>query len=188
MSRGISTAMAAALAKPNVKLFDLLELQFVGGTERVVSLDFDVTYGGYTWMAGLGVLAISACSEASATAGSIDISISGVSSSNVALALNERVRGRKVILSLACIDDGTLIVTPNVWTGTMQAIRLSRSEAGDDVVVIRCVSRMADLDQPMPRRYTDAEQQAMYPGDTACRHVKNAERSIVWPSADFWKQ
>ena len=41
----------------------------------------------------------------------------------------------------------------------------------------------------MPVRYTDIDQQRLYPGDLFLQYVTDqAEKTIVWPKAEYFKQ
>jgi len=187
-ARALSSGFAAALADPAITKLVLVELGFAGGTEYACTTDFPVTYAGITWQPTYGLLQIGGTAEQAGSYDGVEITISGVTGSNIALALGERVQGRPLTLRLALLVAGTLVADDNVWRGTMDQLRLRRSDDGTQQVVITAEHQMATWDRPRPSRYTDAEQRALHPGDTACRHVKDAETTVPWPDASFFKQ
>jgi hypothetical protein len=78
-------------------------------------------------------------------------------------------------------------VDANVWSGTMDTLSI---DDGTDsaVVTLTAEHKMATWDRPLPRLYTDAQQQALYAGDRGLEYVAALENaSIVWPGKEFFK-
>jgi hypothetical protein len=63
-------------------------------------------------------------------------------------------------------------------------------EDGEHAVVrVTAESKAVDLLRGNPRTYTDADQQALFPGDSAFNLVvSQASATVVWPSKDFFKK
>lgn len=188
MTRALSASFADALQAGHVNVFPLVEIGFASGTAYLAGLDHSVAYGGNTYAAALGLLGIDPMDETEASVQGLRISIAGALSSNIATALTERVQGRPITVRLAVIDAaGALQVDANVWSGAMDTMQIEDSPDGA-TVVIQAEHALALWDKPRPLRYTDAAQQALYPGDKCCEFVASlAEAQIVWPGKAFFK-
>lgn len=186
MTRALGTPFSTALQANRLAAFALLDLGFTSGTDYVCTLAHDVSYGGNTYIAGYGVLNIAAVTETAGSAQGLQIQIAGAPAANLALALTERVQGRPITMRMAVLDAaGALQVDDNVWAGLMDTMAID--DSGDQpVVTITAEHMLAVWDRARPVRYTDAQQQALYPGDRCCEFVVDlAERQIVWPGKAF---
>lgn len=190
MSRLNAAAFAAAAALPSARVFGLVELQFASGPQYLCELDHSVTYSGATYLPALGFMQVDPVAETGNSFQGLRLTLAGVSVASVAMALGERVQGRTIILRLAALDAADAVqVDPNVWSGYMDTMTLSDAEDGSSSIVITAEHRMAVWDRPRVRRYTDAQQQAAYPGDTGLRYIADVANSqIVWPSRAFYLQ
>lgn len=183
LTSGFTTAMAAGTVRP----FPLIDLQFSSGTDYLCGLDHPVVYGGNTYTPAYGVMQIQAIEETAASAEGLQITIMSAPTANIALALTERVQGRPMTLRMALIDDtGTLQVDPNVWSGEMDTLAIDE-RSGTPVVTLTAESMFAVWDRSRPVRYTNAQQQILYPGDRGLEYVETmAEAPIVWPGKAFF--
>ena len=187
MTRALTSPFAAALAGAHVTAFPLIELGFASGTDYVCGLAHDVTWSGNTYSAAQGLISIEALEETAASAQGLRILLAGAPGANVALALQEKVQGRPVTVRLAVLDAaGALQVDTNVWQGLMDTMQID-DNASHCVVSITAEHMLAVWDRPRPARYTDAAQQALYPGDRGLEYVAAvAEAQIVWPGKEFF--
>lgn len=189
MTRSVTTGFAAALAQNRLNAFVLLELGFTSGTDYICSLAHDVSYSGNTYIAAYGVVQIEAIEETAGSAQGLQVQITGAPAANISLALTERVQGRPITARMAVIDAaGVMHVDTNVWSGLMDTMAIDDSAAGP-IITITAEHMLAVWDRPRPVRYTDAQQQALYPGDRSCEYVAAlAEAQIVWPGREFFQQ
>lgn len=187
MSRALSGGFTTAIAAGHVNLFPLIELQFASGTDYICGLDHDVAYGGNTYLAAGGCIGIDSISETSLQTEGLKITLAGAPSANVALVLGEKVQGRPCTVRLAVVDGaGALQVDDNVWSGLMDTMMLEDSP-DQCLAVITAEHMLAVWDRPRVVRYTDAQQQALYPGDLGLQYIEEmAEASIVWPGKEFF--
>lgn len=187
MGRSLSGGFATAIAAGHVNVFPLVELQFASGTDYVCGLDFDVAHGGNTYLAAGGCMAIERINETPTQTEGLQIRLVGSTSANVALALGEKVQGRPCTVRLAVIDGaGALQVDDNVWTGLMDTMALEDA-AEQCQAVISAEHMLAVWDRPRVVRYTDAQQQTLYPADLGFQYVEEmAEASLVWPGREFF--
>jgi hypothetical protein len=187
MTRALNTGFATAIQAGHVNIFPLVDFAFASGASYLCGLDHAVTWNGNTYLPALGLLEIAEVQETPASAQGLSIKVSGVSSASIALALNEKVQGRLVTVRMAVIDSaGALQVDANVWQGMMDMMQIM--DGGDSAIVnITAEHIMATWDRPRTVRYTDAQQQALYPGDLGLQYVAQMESAtIVWPARAFF--
>ncbi len=188
MTRALSTGFTTAIAASHVNIFPLIEIGFASGTTYLCGLDYTVVYGGNTYSPALGLMSLQPMDETESTAQGLSLTIGGVLSSSISLALSENPQGRPITVRLAVVDSsGALQVDANVWSGTMDMLTVE--DRPDGAVVTLTAEHMRALwDRARPLRYTDAAQQALYPGDKCCEFVASlAEAQIVWPGKAFFK-
>lgn len=187
--RNLTSGFISAIEADHVKPFPLIQIDFSSGTEYWCTLAHDVVYGGNTYTALADALGIEEIEETASSSQGLKLMISAAEGSNLALALAEPMQGRAITVRLAVVDSaGALQVDATVWKGRLDYPQI---QDGKDqcVVVLYAEHQMAAWDRPRPVRYTDAAQQALYPGDLGCEFVAaTAEATIVWPSREFFKQ
>lgn len=187
--RNLTSGFIAAIQAGHVQPFPLLQLDFSSGTEYWCTLDHDVVYGGNTYTALAGALAVDVIEETASSAQGLRITIAAAKESNLALAMEELMQGRAITVRLAVVDSaGAVQVDDAVWKGRIDYPAIEDGERSS-VIVINAEHQMAAWDRARPVRYTDAAQQALYPGDLGCQYVAAAtEATIVWPTREFFKQ
>lgn len=158
-----------------VRLAFFVELQLTSGTQYLCSAIRNIDWNGHTW-GGLGALAsISGIEEkTSLEAVSATVGLSGVPLSWRSLALQEPIRGRRANVWVGLFDENEqLIGNPTLeYSGLLDAPQIATSapdENGERTaeISIRVGGILADFARRgRGRRHTDADQQAMYPGDT----------------------
>lgn len=186
MSRNLTSPVSTALAAESVRLAYLVELAFDSGAVRLWTGagNFDWTATGRTFTGAGTLLEVSAVEETQRVeANGIDITLSGISSTIVSYALTENYRNRRVRVWLALFDptSGALIADPvSIFAGRMDTMHLT--DAGETSQVrVTCESRLIDLQRPRERRFTDEDQQELFPGDLGLEYVAGLqEREIAW--------
>lgn len=187
--RSISGPAASALASGRVALVLLVEMQLTS-TLRLASSAVTISWGGFDW---LGAGSLGAVEEVADTAGdykSLRFVLSGVPASNLAIALAEPIRDKACILRLAVLDPDTHAVldAPVVWTGTLDQMPVTLSGETCTIAVVAEHAGVAYA-RPKPLRYTDADQQRLYPGDTSLRFVVDqAQHQDVWPASSYFRR
>ena len=187
-SRALSTGFVTAIQQPHVRIFPLIDLNFASGATYLCGLAHDVTWGGNTYSAALGLLDIKEVQETAESAQGLSITIAGVSAASIALALAEKIQGRTLTLRMAALDaSGTLQVDVNCWQGLMDVMQIA--DGGDSVAItITAEHIMATWDRARTVRYTDAQQQALYPGDLGLQYIAELEEAtLVWPDRSFFQ-
>lgn len=173
--RTMGTAMINAMAGDQ-RLIWLAELGFDGGTTRLCTAAFDISYQGETFS---GVGSFGAVEQVSETTDTIPtglkLSLSGVDGAFVAAALAEDYQMRPVRVWLGALDDSNnLILNPiGPFAGRMDTMPVTRGAQSLTVSIV-CTHELADGARPDNSTYSDADQRARYPDDGYCRHATTA--------------
>ena len=163
----LSVQAAAAATAPVVAPVILCELDFATGVFRVWSGLGTLNWVGRSFE---GIGDIGAMGEVEETvelrAVRLTLALSPVPQEVIDIALSERsYRLRPARLWLALLDaDGAFVADPfPLWAGIMDTMEVV--DGTEPRVTLACESRLVDLERAEVRRYTDADQQAEYPGD-----------------------
>ncbi len=163
----LSDQAAAAATAPVVAPVILCELDFATGAFRVWSGLGTLNWAGRSFE---GIGDIGAMGEVEETvelrAVRLTLALSPVPQEVIDIALSERsYRLRPARVWLALLDeDGAFVADPfPLWAGIMDTMEVV--DGAEPRVTLACESRLVDLERAEVRRYTDADQQAEFPGD-----------------------
>ena len=132
---------------------------------------------------GIGTLGnISSISETTEVAAkSIDLSLSGIPTEYVSLALSNNYRGRDAVVYLILFNTAMSSYEQlTLFRGKMDQLVINE---GSDIstITVKCESRLIDLNRPNDIRYTDEAQKQLYPTDNGLQFVASmADKSIYW--------
>lgn len=184
LDAAITTAIAAATVRPLI----MVRVDFDSGTLAWHSGFGVVTLDGVNYL-GLGTLgSISQVTEQPGVQSStITLNVSGIDPAVVALALTEPYINRKCYVHLTFLneEDEPLVATPIlIFEGTLDQIE---GQMGAEALFRLTVkSRLADWERVRKLRYTDADQQKLYPGDKGMEYIPQmSERMLIWPKKKF---
>jgi hypothetical protein len=177
--------MAAGEALPMPQLVEIMTTV----PQRYTTGGYPLTWGGFTWQAvGLAIEPIE--DEAgNGDPSQITLALPAVTSKQLALALVEPIDGVRVRIYDALVDPDTMVVehAELVWSGTANTPGIDDGDVA--TMTILCEHRAAIAFRPKASRYTNDEQQRLYPGDTAFDYDPGLDRgSVVWPAASFFRQ
>ena len=184
MSRDLATAISNALDDDVISVFWACDLLF----DAPNTLYFwngigDLSLDGNTYTGAGNLLNISEMRESSDIAAyGATLTLSGIPTNEINLALAEPYQGRRAIVKFGVDVAGTKS-SVTVFTGEMDQMSIS---FGPDTATISLdvESRLIDLNRPRIRRYTDADQQARYPGDLAFEFVTRLQsESLEWKAS-----
>jgi hypothetical protein len=188
MSRGLDSALAAALTQASVTHFVLVDMVLDSGTLRLATTPFDIDYGGNTYTAVYGIGAIEAITETSGEQRGLAFTLSGVPSSTVSLVLSENVQGRAVTVRLVVVDGATLRVDDAAWTGLLDTLQL-QDGAPAATVRVAAEHRMIAWREPNLLRFSNEDQQRLNSGDKFFEYAADlAQATIVWPGKEFFQR
>ncbi len=187
--RALNTAaqalQARALAGEKIPVVPLLYLGLpvpqrwaLGGTALV--------WGGFTWEAQ--DVALQEVADELGDPSGLSITLPGVTTSQVALAVGADVEGAPVTVYLAWVDPATAEVADvlQVWSGELD--QPGWQDGPQALVQLTAEHRATIAARPRVSRYTHDEQQRLYPGDTALNFDPATDAAaLVWPAASFFK-
>jgi len=144
----------------------------------------NISYNSTTYY-GLGTLGtISPLQETTDLAArGLTMRLSGVPTANVALALTENYQGRECSIMFGALSPtaGTLIASPvTVFSGRMDVMQVT-DDGQSAEITMTAESKLMDFKRPREIRYTDEEQQQLFPGDVGLEFVNDIqEKAIYW--------
>ncbi|MBI1207256.1 MAG: hypothetical protein GC191_08200 [Azospirillum sp.] len=183
MAERLSGDPKAETFKDVVRPALLAELQFASGTTRAWTGVGTLTWNGEDWL-GVGTFGrVSTVTETlDLKAVGARFELSGIPGDLVASMVGEPLQGKKALLYLAFFDeDWQLIPDPVLlFRGFMDSCELQ--DGGQTATIaLNAENRLADLARARVRRYTDADQQAEYPGDLGFAYVASMQDlQILW--------
>lgn len=178
MSRTIPSALLTAFSSERVHPYFAIELIFDSGTLRIWGGYGERTIDGQTYTGAGNLLSVGGLQEASdLSAKSATITLSGVTSELVSLALQEPYQRRKVRILLGDRSVSDFIV---VFSGQADTMRIV--DAADSATIELTVeSRLVELERPRIRRYTHEDHISRNPGDNFFSYVADLQdKSIIW--------
>lgn len=182
MGRDITTTAAAALAASHVRLVVFVELQFATGTLRYTNAETDIAWDGHTWIGAAAFTRLDPIEETAAPqAAALKLQFSGLDATYLDKILNEQYQGRAAQIWVVPLDAALQpVMDPvSVFAGRMDEPEVTVGETFD--ITLTLENRWADWDRPRLRRFTDADQQALNPGDRFCEYVAAVESAeLVW--------
>ena len=171
MTRIVNSGNATELAKTGIVAVTMVDLNFASGHVYANDGATEIVYGGNTYVpVGVygGVDTVE--EELDIVARPVKLSLSGVPTDLLSKATTEVYQNRQATIYLALVDGmmGTLVANPEiVWDGRMDYMEIEDSK-GAAVITLNCEHRLRR--EPRIARYTDADQQLAYPGDTGMQY------------------
>jgi hypothetical protein len=196
MTRGLDAAEIAHIESEKIKPTWLVALSFDAGDSLVTTAPFSLFFdydgdGSDEEFIGHGDAAgITAIEEnLDGKAHEIELSLV-VDAARLSLALNEHIQGRAVRLWVTWLDDDNdFIGVPQFrFEGVMDTMPFKFGDDGKTATIsLRVISRDVIWERaPDTPRYSDADQQKNFPGDTFFSRVAeiNGGREVAW-GVDF---
>lgn len=185
--RDIPAAVISALESAVFRPVVFVEILFQTPL-RFTSFYSSLVVGGETYV-GLGNLgSIDGVSEnTDLDPQQLSVSIAGVSQASLAGALTEPYINRDARVMIGLMDDqGELLSDPfNYFVGKVDEMKVVHAKEGRITIILR--DRLADWNRPRIERYTNAAQQALYPGDKGFEFVSQvADKEIIWPASSYF--
>ena len=177
----LSPHAASSATSPVAAPVVLVELDFAAGPFRAWTGLGQLHWAGKVFE---GVGSIGAVGEVEETvelrAVRLTLALSPVPQEVVDIALAERsFRLRPARIWGALLDvEGAFVADPfPLWAGLMDTMEVT--DGAEPRVALTCESRLVDLERAEVRRYTDADQQAEYPGDRFFEYVPALQEAEI---------
>jgi len=192
MSRVLSNAMKEMAVAKVVRPIFLVRMVFDSSQLNIWSGVGDISFDSVTYT-GLGdLLSISDIKETSdISATGINVSLSGVKTSLIAIAKNQDYQGRELTVRLGAFNEtGSLIADPVIiFSGFMDTMTIA--EAGTySTISIAVENKLVAFERSKVRRYTAEDQKIDHPTDKGFEFVTSiVQKEIFWgrpspPSGD----
>lgn len=187
--KSVSASTQAVFEAGEQRACAFAQFEFASGTQRYTTLPYSTTWNGYTWIGVGGLAEISEIRETEALmANGVKITLSGLPTALVSLALQENVQGRPCTIWFAALgpDNQVLDVPPVEFAGSVDTMPI-QIDGGTARIVVNVEAKIADFARPKVRRYNDADQQQEYPGDKFFEFVPQmVEKEITWPERSWF--
>lgn len=187
--RVLEAASLSVLNGRVVPIVMLLEMQ-LDETVYLSSAGMDFEYDGKTWMGAAKVGEVSDIRDSSGERQALTFTLSSVPTDLLSLSVGQKVRGKRVRIYEAILDPDTyaVITAPLVWSGRLDQMSISEG-ANDGRISVTAEHAGTSFSRAKPLRYTDGDQQRLYPGDKSMQFVvSQANHKDVWPAAAYFKE
>jgi len=183
VSRSLSAGMQTVSTDSVVRPFILIDADFDAAPVYMWSGVGDLSWDSKTWVGVGNLLTVDAVEESTdMKAAGTKISLSGIPSDLISLALQEDYSGRTLTIYLGAFNDsGTVIANPvAIFRGRMDVMQIL--DGGDTATIdVTVESRLIDFERTRTRRYTDQDQKIDYPTDKGFEFVSSIQdKEIVW--------
>jgi hypothetical protein len=171
MPRVLSSDALAAIAAGQVYMALAVRLDFPSGFLRLNSTPLKISISGEDYL-GVGELgSITGLDETTdIEAAQVQLQLSGLDSAIVASVLGETYQGRDVRIFLCLFTEAfALIDAPMIYRGRMDYPVIDVGETA--TITMNVANRLADWDRSRASRWTNEEQQRLYPGDLGLQYV-----------------
>lgn len=186
MARSLPSALSTELNADELRPFYAVQFFFDSGTVGFWTGLGELQANGFTWYGGFGVLGISNSKENSDLgADGMTITLNGLESSFVSLALTENYRGRfcKVFLGALGSDFAAVSDLYQIFLGRMDTMTI-QEDGATATIQITVENVLIDLERPRIRKYTNEEQLSRYAGDNSFETIAALQdKEIVWGRA-----
>jgi len=203
MSRDLSTAVSSSLEDDVVYPFFAIELLFDTDVLRLWTGNGTLVYEGVNWTGSGTLLDVSKVEEtAEIAAKGATLTLSGVPSEVISLALQEPYQGRVCNIYFGMFaqgsvlkEDGSYLLTEDggripletqetglteIFSGYMDQMNIEES-AETASIELKVENKLIDLEKARVRRFTSAYQKSVYPGDLGLDFVEDLQdKEIVW--------
>jgi len=185
MTRSLASAITSALTDDNLTVCFLVDLDFSSGHIYYTNGGKSIVYGGNTYLAVGGLGGIDTISEtANLEAKGLTLTLSGIDTNHIAIALGENYQGRAAKIYFALLDaNHDLVAAALMFTGRMDVMSISLGQTA--TISLSVEHQMIDANRPKIRRFTYEEQKVRDATDEGLQYVAAIENlDINWGRTD----
>jgi hypothetical protein len=147
-----------------------------------------IEWDGNTFLGGRSI-GVDRIKDSSGEVQGLRFGISGVPVEYLSIALQEPIQGKRVRCWLAIMhpDTQAIVDVVQLWAGTLDQMPYRHGQTA--TISVTAEHRGMTFSRPKPVRYTDGDQQRLYPGDKCLEFlVSQSTHRDVWPAAAFYRQ
>lgn len=186
----LAPSVIAALGRPRLQIAQLVSMHFSSGVVALNSTNHEMVFEGITYKgaAGLGEIGAIEDSVGSEVKG-LQLTMSGLAVELLALALADAtvVQGAQLVIRLAILEeDGSIIDAPVDWLGYLDTMPIE-ADGLNCKITVTAESSAVDLLRGNAMTTSNADQQALYPGDRAFEYIVSQDGiPVVWPTKQYY--
>lgn len=179
MSRDITTSLLNSLDDPVVYPFLAIDIDFSSGPLYMWSGYGDLVIGSKTYLGAGQLLNVSSVEETTEIeAKGATITMSGIPSSFLSLALTEPYQGRECRIYFGMTSAPADYV--EVFAGELDQMNISE-EATSATVAVTVENILIKLERPVVRRFTSEDQKSRFPSDRGLEFVAGLQdKEVFW--------
>lgn len=179
MSRDLTPTVLNAVDDAVVYPFFAVDLDFSSGPLYVWSGIGDLTIGGKTYLGAGQVLSLSAVEETTEIeAKGATLTMSGIPSSFLSLALDEPYQGRECRIYFGMTSDPSAYV--EIFSGELDQMNISE-EGNTSTIAVTAENVLIKLERPVVRRFTNEDQKSRFPNDRGLEFVASLQdKEVFW--------
>lgn len=180
-TRDLTTVLSNALDDEVIKPFFAVQFDFDSGPLRVWTGVGEATIDGATYTGTGNLLAISSVEETAEMAvRGATLTMTGIPSSLLSLALQEPYQGRVCTIYFGVIDGSTYSSLTQLFVGYMDEMNIDEG-ADFATIEMKVENKLIDLERARVRRFSSGYQKTKYPGDRGLDFVEDLQdKEIVW--------
>ena len=180
--RNFTTEMEDGLSQQKVQPALLAWFEFDSSPIGMWTGIGEITWNSMTFLGGGDFIGVSPIEETQdIIAKGLVLSLNGIDSSNIALALTEDIKNRPVRLYFGLFVDFQLVDDPyRIFSGLMDTVEFT--DDGATGTIRLSVENILYIGQRAKvSRYTDEDQRKKYPDDTGLSRINNLQdKEVVW--------
>lgn len=182
MVKTLSTNNSNVLNDDVLRPIYFLKLEFPSGNVFLNSSDRDITWGGNSYIGSGTIGTLSDIEEtAELQANGIKLTLSGIPSTYVSIALTTEYQGSTATEYLGFLNNDYVLVDDPfiIFVGKVDTMSISLSDTA--TIELEIENRLVDWERPKISRFTNEEQQNLYSGDKGLEFVDSvAEKELFW--------
>jgi hypothetical protein len=179
MSRELSAGVQSELDQPVFRPFFTLELLFDDDALRLWTGQGDLVSQGETWFGTGTFLQFDTIEETGdISAKGASVSLSGVPTEIISLALSEPYQGRRANIYFGVFEAPTELT--QIFSGYMDQMNISEGPDTCDIALL-IENKLIDLERARVARFTSAYQKTLYPNDLGLDFIEDMQdQKIAW--------
>lgn len=179
MSRELTTEVLNALDDAVVYPFFAVDIDFASGPLYVWSGVGNLTIGSKTYLGAGSLLNVSSVEETTEIeAKGATLTMSGIPSSFLSLALAEQYQGRECRIYFGMTSDPSAYV--EIFSGELDQMNISE-DATASTIAVTVENALIKLERPVVRRLTNEDQKSRYPYDRGLEYVASLQdKEVFW--------
>jgi len=179
VGRDVPSNIYEALNSPEIEVFFAIDLNFDSGSLNLWTGLGELEANGNTYVGTGQLLSISSVEEtAEIAAKGAELSLSGIPSTLVSLALTEPYQGRVCTIYFGVVSDTNFLT--EIFTGIMDKMDIQEG-AETSTITLAVENKLVDLERSRAIRFTSAYQKSIYPGDKGFDFVEDLQdKKLVW--------